>query len=44
MSFVDLAGSERMAKSLSEDNKFKEAILISSTFSTLNKILLSIAS
>lgn len=44
MSFVDLAGSERMAKSLTEDNKFKEAILISSAFSALNKVLLGVAS
>jgi len=33
-----------MAKSLSEDNKFKEAIFISSTFSTLGKVLLAVAS
>ena len=32
LSIVDLAGSERIAKSLEEDNKFKEAILINSSF------------
>jgi len=34
---------ERIAKSLTEDNKFKQAILINSSFSALNKVLLAVA-
>ena len=37
--FVDLAGSERIAKSLTEGQKFHEAILINSSLTAVGKVI-----
>lgn len=41
--FVDLAGSERIAKSLTEGNKFQEAILVNASLTALGKCLTAIS-
>lgn len=38
LQFVDLAGSERIAKSLTEGQKFNEAILINSSLTALGRV------
>lgn len=44
INFVDLAGSERLARSKSEGQRFREAVIINSSLSALGKVVLALAS